>query len=51
MNTKGALAWETIGKLLIGLLLLIVIIALIYGMQGQFGVLLAKAKALMRFGI
>ncbi len=50
MNRKAALAWETIGKLLIGLLLVVIILGIIYASKGQFSVLLAKIQSILRFG-
>jgi len=47
---KGELTWEMIGRLLIGLLVLVVMLIIIFASKEQMATLAIKIKSLLRFG-
>ena len=50
MNKKGDLEFETVIKLLLALIILLVIIGLIFILKGKSFVIFDKIKSILRFG-
>ncbi len=50
MNKKGDLEFETVIKLLLALIILLVIIGLVYILKGKSFNILDKIKLILRFG-
>ena len=47
---KGDLAWDTIGKMILGLVFLLIIILVIYAFREKLSDMLAGLKRGLRFG-
>lgn len=50
INKKGEIAWETVVKITIALMFLVIITMIIFGSKGKIGSMFDSMKSFLRFG-